>query len=48
MILGNKNWRLHDLPKQMMVHAFDGTKMSACIEVDLKILIGPCKFEVFL
>lgn len=33
-------------PNGMMVVAFDGTKTSACGEVDLKILMGPCKFEV--
>lgn len=33
-------------PKGMMVHAFYGTKMSSYREIDLKILIGPCDFEV--
>lgn len=26
--------------------AFDGTKTSACGEIDLKVLIGPCEFEI--
>lgn len=30
----------------MMVRAFDGTKTSACMEIDLKVLVGPCEFEI--
>lgn len=30
----------------MMVQAFDGTKKSACGEVYLKVLVGPCISEV--
>lgn len=30
----------------MMVRAFDGIETSACQEIDLKILIGPCEFQV--
>lgn len=33
-------------PNSMMVQAFDVTKTSACWEIDLKLLIGPCKFVV--
>lgn len=32
-------------PKDMMVRSFDGTKISACGEIDLNILVGPCEFE---
>lgn len=30
----------------MMVRAFDGTKTSSLGEIDLKMLNGPCEFEV--
>lgn len=30
----------------MMVQVFDGTKTSACGEVNLKFLVGPCELEV--
>lgn len=30
----------------MIVRAFDGTKTCACGEIDLKILVGPCEFEL--
>lgn len=33
-------------PNGMMVRAFDGTKTSGCREIDLKVLIGPCEFEI--
>lgn len=33
-------------PGGMMVRAFDGTGTSACGKIDLKILAGPCEFEV--
>lgn len=33
-------------PNGMTVEAFEGTKTSACREVDLKILVGQCEFEV--
>lgn len=33
-------------PNEMTVQAFEGTKTSACGEVDLKILVGQCEFEV--
>lgn len=34
-------------PNGIMVQAFDGTKTSTCVEIDRKVLIGPCEFEVF-
>lgn len=33
-------------PSGMMVQAFGGTKTSACGEIDLKVLICPCEFEI--
>lgn len=33
-------------PNMMMVRAFDGTKTSTNREIDLKVIIGPCEFEI--
>lgn len=33
-------------PNGMMVKAFDETKTSACGEIDPKVLIGPCEFDI--
>lgn len=33
-------------PNDMMVRAFDGTKTSTYGEIDLKVLVGPCEFEI--
>lgn len=33
-------------PNGMMVRAFDETKTSTCREIDLKMIIGSCEFEI--
>lgn len=38
--------RFYDPPKHNDGAFFDGTNMSTCGEIVLKILIGPCKFKV--